>query len=333
MTQHKQTKLLVLLAAVALLACAAYADSNTLQVTFDVYSDSSINSTINLVANQSSTVNVSTDDVSATVALKTTGNITNGSLSVYTSEDNPRTSSGISSTLSSLSKFVDIRPSAGINSSLSSAQIRIYYSSSDLSLDYSDFTESSLAAYFWNESQSSWTLEGVQGVDETNNYVWINTTHFSIFGVFGAVVARGGVGVNARGAGSTASANGYTITCNEKWSCGQWSACSASGVQTRKCSESNDCRTTNSKPAEQQSCTPPASCSDGIKNQGEQGVDCGGPCAACQQPAPVTQPVAKQQEQQEAKKVPLSTSLIVLGAVTLLIIIIFCAMGKKTRHR
>lgn len=28
-------------------------------------------------------------------------------------------------------------------------------------------------------------------------------------------------------------------------------------------------------------CTPCASCSDGIQNQGETGIDCGGPCAAC----------------------------------------------------
>ncbi|MBK8414265.1 MAG: hypothetical protein IPL22_06950 [Bacteroidetes bacterium] len=27
--------------------------------------------------------------------------------------------------------------------------------------------------------------------------------------------------------------------------------------------------------------TPTATCSDGIQNQGETGIDCGGPCAAC----------------------------------------------------
>ena len=43
------------------------------------------------------------------------------------------------------------------------------------------------------------------------------------------------------------------------------------------------------KPAEIQSCTPEyvappkptATCYDGIQNQGEEGIDCGGPCAPC----------------------------------------------------
>ena len=32
---------------------------------------------------------------------------------------------------------------------------------------------------------------------------------------------------------------------------------------------------------EEQNTTPAATCTDGIQNQGETGVDCGGPCAAC----------------------------------------------------
>lgn len=33
-------------------------------------------------------------------------------------------------------------------------------------------------------------------------------------------------------------------------------------------------------------CPPPPTCTDGIQNQGETGIDCGGPCAACPPPPP-----------------------------------------------
>jgi hypothetical protein len=39
------------------------------------------------------------------------------------------------------------------------------------------------------------------------------------------------------------------------------------------CGDDDDDQTTPS--------TPTATCSDGIQNQGETGIDCGGPCAAC----------------------------------------------------
>jgi PGF-pre-PGF domain-containing protein len=44
-------------------------------------------------------------------------------------------------------------------------------------------------------------------------------------------------------------------TCTESWSCTDWSSC-ANSQQTRTCTDSNNCGTTSSKPAESQSCTP-----------------------------------------------------------------------------
>lgn len=77
--------------------------------------------------------------------------------------------------------------------------------------------------------------------------------------------------------------------CVESWSCGSWTAC-VSEQKTRTCTDANSCGTIANKPTETESCTvtsvaPEGSCSDGILNQDETGVDCGGSCSACAPPA------------------------------------------------
>ncbi|MFC2136038.1 hypothetical protein ACFLTH_15595 [Bacteroidota bacterium] len=71
------------------------------------------------------------------------------------------------------------------------------------------------------------------------------------------------------------------IECEEIWECTEWNDCQPSNTQTRNCVEVNGCGTEDYKPVTIQDCTYEASCSDGIQNQGETGVDCGGPCLPC----------------------------------------------------
>jgi hypothetical protein len=68
------------------------------------------------------------------------------------------------------------------------------------------------------------------------------------------------------------------LACAENWRCGEWTECTIEGIQVRACSDLNKCGTSVSKPAEIQSCQRPT-CFDGIQNQEELGIDCGGPCA------------------------------------------------------
>ncbi|MGM5487745.1 MAG: MopE-related protein, partial [Nanobdellota archaeon] len=68
--------------------------------------------------------------------------------------------------------------------------------------------------------------------------------------------------------------------CSEDWVCSEWSQCS-DGQQTRTCSDQNECGTEQNKPITTQACQ---SCDDGVQNQGEEGIDCGGPCEPCTQP-------------------------------------------------
>lgn len=43
-------------------------------------------------------------------------------------------------------------------------------------------------------------------------------------------------------------------TCTENWNCGDWSSCSEQGSQTRTCTDSNSCGTTENKPTTTQNC-------------------------------------------------------------------------------
>ncbi|MEK6867429.1 MAG: hypothetical protein AABX98_01265, partial [Nanoarchaeota archaeon] len=80
--------------------------------------------------------------------------------------------------------------------------------------------------------------------------------------------------------------------CYHTWKCTSWSACQSNSFQTRTCYYVGNCTTEGNQSDTRQRCAyvapeeeayvaPEASCYDDIKNQGERGVDCGGPCDAC----------------------------------------------------
>ncbi|MFH0979142.1 MAG: hypothetical protein V1837_07645 [Candidatus Woesearchaeota archaeon] len=75
----------------------------------------------------------------------------------------------------------------------------------------------------------------------------------------------------------------------ESWVCTDWSECSAQGIQKRSCVDKNNCGTYKFVPEEQRACKPvfqagleiSPTCFDGLQNDGETGLDCGGVCPAC----------------------------------------------------
>ncbi len=69
--------------------------------------------------------------------------------------------------------------------------------------------------------------------------------------------------------------------CIPKWDCGEWSRCKPTGIKTRRCVDLNNCNSTFYTPPTVLNCTYEPTCYDHIKNQGEEGVDCGGPCSPC----------------------------------------------------
>ncbi len=70
--------------------------------------------------------------------------------------------------------------------------------------------------------------------------------------------------------------------CISNWVCGDWTACLPFGFKVRECKDLNNCfDNTSTKPKIASDCDMKETCFDKIKNNGEKGVDCGGPCDAC----------------------------------------------------
>lgn len=86
------------------------------------------------------------------------------------------------------------------------------------------------------------------------------------------------------------SGGGGAPSCRENWNCGEWDIC-VDGWERRTCTDFNDCGTIYDQPQFRRRCVPlgallvnvtfEPTCFDGIQNQGEVGIDCGGPCDEC----------------------------------------------------
>jgi parallel beta-helix repeat protein len=201
-------------------------------------------------------------------------------LNVQTSSTNP---GGSGWALSPLNKYIQFELSESVN--VSWIIIRVYYTDAEVAAAGLD--ESTLRLEYYNETSATWTTYNPPqgGVNTAENYVWANTTHFSIFGIFGsAPVSLGGGG----GAGGCApfwvcdewsecvdGSQTRTCTdirchrtdhhtkpeetrsctvCNEQWSCGYWGDCTSAGYQYRECIDRNDCGSIKIRPPVVQDC-------------------------------------------------------------------------------
>ncbi len=124
------------------------------------------------------------------------------------------------------------------------------------------------------------------------------------------------------------------VPCSYKWECTNWGTCESNGFQTRICYYSGTCIDETkdpNRPDSRQTCNYEASaekteyakadCYDGIKNQGEKDIDCGGPCQSCEKTTPII------------SEEPRSNIMYVLLAMLLLIIIASIVFAYKYKIR
>ncbi|MFH2028596.1 MAG: Ig-like domain-containing protein, partial [Nanoarchaeota archaeon] len=155
-----------------------------------------INVTVNLANVSNVTANTSTDyDLSQIDANLTLYLASNVSTTLIVATHSPNTT-GTTAALTAL-RGIDVEIDNNTAGNLTWAMIKIYYTDAELAT--LNIGESNLKIYYYNNSAGDWQLEGSQGVDTANNYVWANVTHFSIFAAFGsattaAVVSSGGGG-------------------------------------------------------------------------------------------------------------------------------------------
>ncbi|HDS45480.1 MAG TPA: hypothetical protein ENN68_05230 [Methanomicrobia archaeon] len=108
---------------------------------------------------------------------------------------------GVRELTNSIGGYVWANVSENVANSTDWVLIKVFYDPSELR----DLDESSLTLHFYNESKASsgnpWEELPVGGVNREEQYVWANTSHYSVFSVSGSITPKQGVG----GGGSPAS--------------------------------------------------------------------------------------------------------------------------------
>jgi len=138
------------------------------------------------VSTSSKSVEVGSTQTNATLSINTAQDLSGATVSIGKLSQNPGSSNfGVSE----LGKFLQIEVSSDLSSNMTWAVINMHYT--DAEVTAANIDESTLRIQYYNETSGLWEkYDGalVGGVNETGNYVWANTTHFSTFGAFGSAV-------------------------------------------------------------------------------------------------------------------------------------------------
>jgi hypothetical protein len=88
-----------------------------------------------------------------------------------------------------------------------------------------------------------------------------------------------GGGGSSGGSGSVPSGAPISVNiCKEEWKCSEFGICTEKGLRFRTCTDQKNCGTAKEKPDDVEICKYEGSCSDGLKNGNEEGIDCGNAC-------------------------------------------------------
>ncbi len=138
-----------------------------------IYSNSSVTLGSKIEINLLSTMNVSLN-------ISSTSESGNDAIMLATYSENP---SNRNSNAVAINKFAEISAGGLLNHTLSWVIIRMNYNASDIPSGYG---ESNLRIYY-NQPNGTWVaFDGAisGGVNTTEKYVWANSTHFSLYGIF-----------------------------------------------------------------------------------------------------------------------------------------------------
>jgi hypothetical protein len=99
--------------------------------------------------------------------------------------------------------------------------------------------------------------------------------------------------------------------CRPDWRCDDWGSCDVYGYKYRYCWDNNKCNIIDGMPDEVAACSGAELCYNGLKDSGEEGIDCGGWCEPCieeQQPLPAGAGEGEG-EQGPVTQIPLETGI------------------------
>jgi hypothetical protein len=213
------------------------------------------------VENQMATVEVINASLSLDIVTNST--VENASITVTYSAGSPVNESlGVPD----LNKYVRIEVIPELNSSISFIILKMFYT--DAEVASAGLNESSLGIYWY--SGTEWVKLGTNlswvygtGVNMTGEYVWANVSQFGIYTVGGDRIIT--------------TTTTTTTTTSTTATTAPTTTTSTTTTTTRRVHRSGG--GSGDGGAVTGELTP--TCHDGILNQGESGIDCGGPCKAC----------------------------------------------------
>jgi len=79
----------------------------------------------------------------------------------------------------------------------------------------------------------------------------------------------------------SSSSSATSSSCEPEWQCKRWGKCLPEGIRSRECVDLHACDPNNYRKIFTEPCDYVPTCFDGIQNQDETGIDCGGICPSC----------------------------------------------------
>ena len=147
------------------------------------------------------------------------------------------------------------------DSSIGPTRLEIPYS------DIGSLEPHNLKIYRFDLDSYTWLLIN-STVNTTGHYIWADIDHFSLFGIFGREAYCGDGYCNndensdncpqdcPKPPSPSPPGGGFLVLppCTEDWSCTGWSECFPEGIQTRTCTDLNECGTEEDMPEEIRTC-------------------------------------------------------------------------------
>lgn len=175
--------------------CIPSVVSSLLRLKLNVMNNKTTSTNVNFTANQSVTIN-RTNGSSIEMDIITSGNVSDSHINITEENDDPTNASmnGVE-----IGKYVNATPESNLENNISYVMLRIYYTDDEFA--YLGITnESALSIYWYNETSNEWIelYAGLNdsngnewviavGVNTTDNFVWANLTHLSVYGLGGRI--------------------------------------------------------------------------------------------------------------------------------------------------
>lgn len=168
------------------------ADSSVMIVKVRYPESSYENPNLYLVANETMMIDAE-NETQVLLSITTSANISNAFIQIGYFSNN--TEGPVPDNVTSLNKFITLQASTNLKENMDNAIVRMYYTDADL-VNAGIASERNLGIYYWNSTKGWVTCTEAghcvtYGRNTDANYLWVQLTSFSTYGIFETVEEEG----------------------------------------------------------------------------------------------------------------------------------------------